>query len=419
MSRECEDPLPALYQSCLFSEYCGENAFSDDDFPFLTSVDEPTVGWVRWFFITYDFTSPTYWLYQVALVTLLTWVVVTDPAGIIPIPFDDTIPNYISNVAIGTFLFAAYGFFSGIATEQVAQFRGMGNAVTSFAGDLRGAFTPARARQLLETEFEVTMYEGCEGNAKIVSVPGATTVCWLAMILQSSVYGTTRFLTEDGIDIDLLPLKFRPLYNEVVWNTSIRNQNQLSVMMRMALEIVQKWSDAGIVSAQAWGKAANNVGDFNSAIGGLAIAKQIRPNKFSNNWLGFLILVTLPFIPLSTTFSDEIKVLLAFLLAFVLYRTLALRQAESNVTDLENPLAGIRLKDEDDPIAYAAVAEIAGIISMAGKPEALGSQVALSMATAKSDNAPYATGAKAMRNASPSGLTSVSRKNGYTKLLDV
>lgn len=414
MSRKCPDPLPALYQSCLFSEACGENSFSDADFPFLTSRDEPTVGWIQWFFISYDFTSSTYWLYQVALATLLTWIVVTDPAGILPEPFDSTIPDYISNVAIGTFLFAAYGFFSGIATEQVAQFRGMGNAVTSFAGDLRGAFTPARARKLLESEVELAIYdENCEGNAKVISVPGATSVCWLSMLLQSSVYGTTRFLTDEGIDIDLLPLKFKPLYDEVAWNTSVRNGNELSVMMRMALQIVQAWRDIDVVTPQAWAKSAGNVGDFNSAIGGLAIAKEIRPNKFSNNWLGFLILVTLPFIPLSTSFDNDIKVLLGFILAFVLYRTLALRQAESRVTELENPLAGIRLKDEDDPIAYAAVAEVAGIISMAGKPQQLNAEVATSMATAKNTNIALKAGA------SSAYLPTVTRKDGYTRLLDV
>jgi hypothetical protein len=382
MKNECTDPLPALFQGCFESDVCGPGTLSEDDFPFLTSKDEDPPSFLQRLLITYEWTSPTWWIYQVAASTLITWLVVADPLDILPKPFDDTIPSYISNVAIGTFLFAAYGFFSSIATEQIAQFRNMGNAVTSFAGDLRGAFTPARARALLKTDIELTVYENCNSAPRTISIPGATSVCYLAMLLQSSVYGATRFLTDEGINIDLLPLKFATLYNEVKWNTSPRNKNQNSVMMRMALQIVQAWRDADIITPQAWAKSANNVGDYNSAIGALAIAKEVRPNQYSNAWLGYLILFTTPFIPLVTDFSDEIKILFGFIISFVLYRTLALRQAESRVTDLDNPLAGIRLKDEDDSISYAAVTEIAGILSMAGERASSSGVADMAIATA-------------------------------------
>lgn len=370
---KCQDPLNVLFKPCFASDECGQGALSEDTFPFLTSKDEK---------------EPTYWeifalerwWWQVLLSGLATVFLVLDPFDIVPTPFDTTIPDYISSVAIGTYLFAAFSFLSGVGTEQAAEFRNMINAVTSFAHDLAGGITTARANRLFSTKFTIKIWNNdCVGEGSVAEVPGNVLICYIAALLQSSIYGTTRFLSEDGINIDLLPLQFTPLYNEVKRYTSPRNGDELSTMMEMALRYVQCLVDEDIVTPQVWAGARANVGDFNTAIGNLAIAKEIRVNKYSNRFLGYLIIFTTPFIPLVTDYEDFTKIILGFLISFVLFYTLALRTAESEITDVDNPLAGIRLKDEDDPGAYAAVVATTKTADLATteRTVSVGAQVAL------------------------------------------
>lgn len=355
----CPDPTPALRRlECYRSDNCSVG-LSDADFPFLTSTDER---------------APTFleriafwgWIWQAvavaAITAFLAWLQRED---VIPDPFDISVISYIGSVALAAAFYGAYSSLAGFATEQVTQFRNMGNAVTSFAGDLAGAITPAAAQELMNAQFLYPYYPyDCNGPVRQVTVSGRDLICFLTFILQSAVYSTTRFLSDDGVDVDKLPLKYALLRNEVHWHVSKRNANEPSVLMRMALRIVMLMREQDLVIDDAWGTAAGNVGDFNSAIGALAIAKEVRVTRYSNAWLRIIVFLTTPFIPLALDFSLEVKIIFSFLLAMVLYSTIAIAAAQANVTDLDNPIAGARLKDEDDPIAAATVAEIAGIASL-------------------------------------------------------
>ena len=354
----CSDPSPALMKlECFRSTVCPEG-LSDDDFPWLTSTDErgPT------FFERIAFWA---WIWQAvavaAITALLAWLQRED---LIPDPFDITAISYVGGIALSASFLGVFGALAAFAYEQVVQFRNMGNAVTSFAGNLAGAFTREKAIELTKTTFNYTYYPyQCNGQIRFVKVNGEETLCFLAMILQSAVYSVTRFLSKGGVDIDRLPLKFSALRNEVYYNTSKRNRNHPSVLMRMAQRIVTEYHAAGLLSDDGYGHVVGAVNDFNTAIGALAVAKEVRVTRYSNWWLRVIVFVTTPFIPLALDFSLEVKIIFSFLLAMVLYSTLAISVGQSNVTDLDNPIAGARLKDEDDPIAAAAVAEIASIIT--------------------------------------------------------
>jgi len=363
--KECPDPLNVLFKPCFQDDDCPEDALSDRSFPFLTSVDEAPPSWG-------DFLLINKWGLRVFLSVLLTAVLVYDLVDVIfgfdlvPDPFDDSIVQYISSVAIGTYILAQYQFLTSVGINQAAEYRNMVNAVTSFGHDLAGAFTMQKANALMESTFEMKVWtESCTGPGEVVQVPGSVLLCYLAALGQSAIYGTTRGLDTEGILIDRLPLIFEPLYNEVKRYTSPRNQDQLSTIMEMALRLVQYMDDAGIVDPQAWSTASKNVGDFNTAIGNIAIAKDIRPNPWSNSFLGLIIAITVPFIPLGTAFTNEWKLFLGFLIAFVFQYTLALREAEANITNVSNKLAGVRLKDEDDGGAYGYVVAICKIADMA------------------------------------------------------
>lgn len=363
--KECPDPLNVLFKPCFQNDSCPENALSDKDFPFLTSVDEAPPNWG-------DFLLFRKWLPRVLISTILTAVLVYDVVELIfgfdlvPEPFDDSIVQYISSIAIGTYILAQYQFLTSVGINQAAEYRNMVNAVTSFGHDLAGAFTMNKANKLLDSTFEMKVWtESCTGPGEVVEVPGSVMLCYLAALTQSAIYGTTRGLDTDGILIDRLPLIFQPLYNEVKRYTSPRNQDQLSTIMEMALRLVEYMVEGGVIDPQAWSTASKNVGDFNTAIGNIGIAKDIRPNPWSNNFLGLIIAITVAFIPLSTPFTNEWKVVVGFLIAFVFQYTLALREAEANITNVSNKLAGIRLKDEDDGGAYGVVVSISKIADMA------------------------------------------------------
>lgn len=355
---ECSDPLAVLFQPCFQDDDCPEDALSETTFPFLTSKDEDPPSWG-------DFLLFSRWGTQVLLSVALTAFFVYDPFDIVPDPLDVSVVNYISSIAIGTYILAQYQSLTSRTFSQAAEFRNMINAVTSFGHNLAEGFTVARANKLLSSTFTLKIWDdSCTGPGKIVDAPGSVILCYLVTLTMSAIYGTTRGLDDDGINIDLLPLKFKPLYNEVKRYTSPRNQDQLSTIMEMAGRMTQLMLDEGVIDGQTRTRLRNDVGDFNTAIGNIAIAKEIKPNPWSNRFLALIIAITVSFIPLGTDFTNEWKLVSGFIIAFVFQYTLALRQVESEITEDDNTLAGIRLKDEDDPGAYAVAVAIAKIAEM-------------------------------------------------------
>merc|ERR1711916_370034 len=124
---------------CLQSNRCGPDSFLDGDIPYILSQKTPTPG----FFQRYAISSWIGWVIGSTLVTaILVWLQETDR---IPLDFDISIISYIGALA-------AFG------KEQVDQYLKMGNAVTSFAGDLAAGVTPAQARELLGATFEMTLF---------------------------------------------------------------------------------------------------------------------------------------------------------------------------------------------------------------------------------------------------------------------
>jgi len=358
----CSEPGPAVRAlECLQSNRCGPDSFLDGDIPYILSQKTPTPG----FFQRYAISSWIGWVIGSTLVTaILVWLQETDR---IPLDFDISIISYIGGLALSSFFFNALGALAAFGKEQVDQYLKMGNAVTSFAGDLAAGVTPAQARELLGATFEMTLFPyDCSGNdIRSVAVSGEQLLCLLGLTLQSAVYGTTRFLTEEGIDLNRLPLKYIILRNEVNTFTSVKNRNELSVLMRMATRMVALITEQGILPENRWKKSVDNTGDFNSAIGALPIAKSVRVTQVSNNFLFAAVAITTPFIPLAGEFGPFVRIGFGFGVAVILYGALLIRTRESEITNLDNPTVGVFLKDLDDPIAAAVLAEI-GSIKMIG-----------------------------------------------------
>lgn len=363
----CPDPIQPLASLCIDpSGPCGPNGLNDEDFPFLTSKTTPRPTLFSLNGIGVILRTPGWILPVLAttgLTALLAWL---QDRGDITSDFDSFIVDQISSVAIATFLFASYSILTGRGKEQAIAFENMGNAVTSMALGFSSKFTIESAKALKAQTFRIPSWEDpCSRNpAREIEVNGRLLFCHIAAAIIALPYATTFLLTEEGINNTLLPVRYSLLYTYLRRYTSPRNQISTSVLLRTALSFTTFMIEKGIIAVESNDAILPAADAFNTALGNLKNAKTIRINRFSNNFLRVIILLTVPFFPLATTYNFEFKILAGFIVAFVLYVLLAIRTQESEITNLKNELAGVYLKDEDDAYAYEAAAHFAWVTEL-------------------------------------------------------